>query len=150
MGAELLGAVAGSILGVDLDEGAIDHAKVTHASANIRFCRVAAEEFIYPSPADMTVIIEALEHFENPEEILRNVRENTLYRIFISVPLGKTTDKNPFHKTDFVNPDKLGLMMQDEEWYLIHNAFQKMYPGEHLMMVWERRMERKSDVANSS
>ena len=140
-GCELISGIAGAIIGLDHDQGAIDHAKDCHASSFVQFVRGRAEDFEFPSPADMTIMIESLEHFQEPEEVLKRVRENTLHRIFISVPLGITTDINPHHVTNFANPAKLGQMMEDPDWYLIHNAFQKTYTGEHLMMCWERLYE---------
>jgi len=134
-GAEVLGEIAGAVLGVDYDLGPIEHANKEHSAASVKFCCCRAEDFTYPSPAEMTVMIEALEHFDEPEEILKKVKKNTLHRIFITIPLGETTKTNPHHKSDWT-VQKLVNLMKDDDWYVIDSAIQG---NRYFISCWQRR-----------
>lgn len=136
-GCELLSEVAGAVIGVDYAQGPIEHAKKEHSNSRVRFFRCSAENFQFPSPADMTVLIESLEHFKDPIGVLNKVKVNTKHRIFVTIPLG-SNEKNPHHMIHFPSAQSFTELMKDSRWYMVQGVFQKTYPGEYLITCWER------------
>ena len=135
-GCELFSEVAGSVLGVDIDPQPLDHAREVHSVASVNFFCCAAEDFEYPSAADMTVMIEALEHFDDPEKVMRKVLENTTHRVFVTVPIKPTVGINPSHKTDWtVNSLNTFILGLSNDWQIIHGAVQDNL---YYMSCWQR------------
>ena len=125
-GSEILGKVAAAVLGIDVHQATTEHAKKAHSVNGVSFFCSSAEEFKYPGPADMTVMIEALEHFDDPEGVLLKVMENTKHRIFVTIPIIKTVGVNPHHKTDwtFQGFNDLMIRLGKRNWQIIHYAIQ--------------------------
>lgn len=58
-----------------------------------------------PSPADVTVCFETLEHVEDPGHLARVICRTTRRAIVVSVPVVPTTHLNPHHLHDFTEAD---------------------------------------------
>ena len=104
-GSALLAQVARSVLGVDIDPGALRHAAATYASGNLAFREGSATKMpVADASIDLMVTLETLEHFEDHEtyfmEAKRVLRAGGC--LIISTPdrtiysaVGE--DPNPFH-----------------------------------------------------
>ena len=51
-------------------------------------------------PYDSAVVIETLEHLHDPEKFIKRLREKIKNCIFVSFPVVRTTQNNPFHLHD--------------------------------------------------
>jgi hypothetical protein len=54
-----------------------------------------------PRDCDVSVTLGSLEHFRDPAEVARKLRETTARAIVVSVPTQPTMDANHFHLHDF-------------------------------------------------
>lgn len=98
---------AASIVGVDIDESAIEEAQRTFARDGVRFEAGDAIERLRrldPEEIDVVVAFEALEHLERLDEALTLLRDHAAagVRLVLSVPNSRTFhEENEFHVTDF-------------------------------------------------
>ena len=104
-GSELLAAAgAASVVGVDANPEAHDHARLRYRRPNLRFVRDLVET--YDEPCDAVVFLQTIEHVQNPDEILE--RFKTLApTAFVSTPnvltLAPDGEKsgNPWHVKEY-------------------------------------------------
>ena len=112
-GSALLSQVARSVVGVDLDEGSITHAKVSYARPNLRFCVGDARQIpLAEKSVDIVVSFETLEHLAEHDifldEIQRVLRPGGALIISsperdVYCPPGR--DPNPFHVRELSNEE---------------------------------------------
>lgn len=74
--------------------------------------------------ADLFVCSETIEHLEDPEAVLRLLRPKT-HRLFVSTPLGETTDDNVEHYWGW-DADGVHDLLLDTGWNPV--AFEKFTP----------------------
>lgn len=76
------------IVGVDVDQASIEHARRSLPLENARFLHIA--ELAPDERFDLVIASEVLEHVENPEEFLRALRKNLTEqgRLVLTVPNG--------------------------------------------------------------
>lgn len=100
----LLRAGAKSVVGIDLDRGAIEYARRRYAQPGISFVQGNLEEVdLRQYPFDVFVSFETIEHLDKPQGFLTKVY-NQLPKggLFIgSVPVVPTVDIDEYHKHDF-------------------------------------------------
>lgn len=105
-GAALLASRAASVVGIDADARAIDHAAATYSASNLTFATAAAEDLsAYGDGAfDLVICFEVIEHVAEQERVVAEARrvladdgwlvcstpERDRYR-------ERTGDQNPFH-----------------------------------------------------
>jgi SAM-dependent methyltransferase len=97
-GCELLSDIPNSqIIGIDIDEKSIIYADTHYKKSNINYLPISAEEclnneLIY----DYIVSRGALEHFDNPLEIIKKLRYRK--RLIFDVPYNEPLGQNCYHK----------------------------------------------------
>lgn len=104
-GTHLLGAVASSVVGVDIDEPTLAHAAAKYSASNVRFVVASAVGLagLDPGFADLAVCLETIEHVSDHDSLLSAIRRvlKPGGLLVISTPDREvyTTDAhhNPFH-----------------------------------------------------
>jgi 2-polyprenyl-3-methyl-5-hydroxy-6-metoxy-1,4-benzoquinol methylase len=71
-GTGVLAQRAASVVGVDANPEAHEHARLRYTASNIRFARDLVETF--EEPADAVVFLQTIEHVQNPDEVLERFK----------------------------------------------------------------------------
>jgi hypothetical protein len=71
-GADVLAASAASVVGVDANPEAHEHARLRYRRPNLRFERDLVESFA--EPADAVVFLQTIEHLQDPDAVLEHYR----------------------------------------------------------------------------
>ncbi len=104
-GSELLGKEGGAarVDACDLAEDALAFGRARHAHPAVVFHQGDALQFTPPSPPDVWVTLETVEHLSDPRAYLRRIRERLKPGgvLIASVPTTVSTDGNPYHLVDF-------------------------------------------------
>lgn len=115
-GSAELGRVARHVVGVDVDEPAVDYARTRYGGDNVEFevMDVAALQFEGDS-FDVVVSFETIEHVEDREAFLREVTRvlRPSGTFLVSTPsVERTTDRpqNPFHQVEYARDDFVRLL----------------------------------------
>lgn len=97
------GAGAVSVVGVDVSEAAVAHAREHYGGAGVEFRLADAMRFEDETGFDLIVSLETIEHLPDPAGFL--LRLGTLLRqggtLVASVPTTPSVDLNPHHRHDF-------------------------------------------------
>jgi SAM-dependent methyltransferase len=107
-GSAVLARTAATVVGVDANPEAYEHARLRYRAANLRFEREAIESF--SERADAVVFLQTIEHLEAPAAALEHLR--TLVgdrgRVFVSTPnvltlapKGAPRSDNPWHVREY-------------------------------------------------
>jgi len=105
-GTKILAASASSVVGIDIDETVIQHASEKYGGENIRFLSGSITEIPVKDDhcVDVVVCFEAIEHIENHEALLAEVKRIlTLDGTFIvstpnkAIYSDEAREENPFH-----------------------------------------------------
>jgi SAM-dependent methyltransferase len=115
-GSALLGTLARQVLGVDASEAAIDYARRRYAGTRVGFARMDLAALDLPDRSfDVVCCFETLEHVEDPEHVLGELRR--VLRpdgiLFVSTPHADrttTSPDNPFHRIEFSRDDLEALL----------------------------------------
>jgi SAM-dependent methyltransferase len=157
-GTALLGAVAASVVGIDIDIATIDHARATYGEGNrVRFIAASCSGLPLPSASfDVVVSFETIEHLQAAEqpdmlsEFARVLAPDGV--LVISSPNRSLYSDardyvNPFHRQELYRDDLarlLGARFPAQRWYHQRLAF---WSG-----IWAERDEeqaaRAADGAN--
>jgi SAM-dependent methyltransferase len=73
-GSEVLSRSAASVVGVDANPEAHDHARIRYQRQNLRFERGVVETYGEPQSLDAVVFLQTIEHVQNPEAVLEHFR----------------------------------------------------------------------------
>ncbi len=107
-GSDVLAQRAASVVGVDANPEAHEHARLRYTRANLRFARDLVETF--SEPADAVVFLQTIEHLQNPGEVLAHFRSLVGERgiVFVSTPnvltlapKGAERSDNPWHVHEY-------------------------------------------------
>jgi 2-polyprenyl-3-methyl-5-hydroxy-6-metoxy-1,4-benzoquinol methylase len=107
-GSAVMAAVAGSVVGVDANPEAHQHARLRYRTENLRFERNLVERFA--EPADVVVFLQTIEHLAEPGGALEHFRElvghsGTVYlstpNVLTLAPRGAERSDNPWHVHEF-------------------------------------------------
>jgi 2-polyprenyl-3-methyl-5-hydroxy-6-metoxy-1,4-benzoquinol methylase len=106
-GSEVLASTAQSVVGVDANPEAHEHARLRYRRANLRFERDLVESF--DEPADAVVFLQTIEHVQNPGEVLEHfralVRGGTVFlstpNVLTLAPKGAERSDNPWHVHEY-------------------------------------------------
>jgi len=117
-GSALLAAVARTVIGVDIDQDAIDHARDTYVHNGLSFLQGQATQIPLPDRAvDLVVSFETIEHLQDHDCMIKEIRRVLKKRgvLMISSPnksiySDKSGYKNPFHKHELYTSEFLCLI----------------------------------------
>jgi SAM-dependent methyltransferase len=107
-GSDVLARRAASVVGVDANPEAHEHARLRYSSANLRFARDLVDKF--SEPADAVVFLQTIEHLERPGDVLDHFRSLVGERgvVFVSTPnvltlapKGAPRSDNPWHVHEY-------------------------------------------------
>jgi SAM-dependent methyltransferase len=107
-GSDVLAHRAVSVVGVDANPEAHEHARLRYTRSNLRFARDLVETF--PEPADAVVFLQTIEHLQDPSAVLRHFKSlvGTHGVVFVSTPnvltlapKGAERSDNPWHVHEY-------------------------------------------------
>jgi 2-polyprenyl-3-methyl-5-hydroxy-6-metoxy-1,4-benzoquinol methylase len=107
-GADVLAASAASVVGVDANPEAHEHARLRYRRPNLRFARDLVETF--SEPADAVVFLQTIEHLSDARAALQHFRSLVGERgtVFLSTPnvltlapRGASRSGNPWHVHEY-------------------------------------------------
>jgi SAM-dependent methyltransferase len=104
-GAGVLARRARSVVGVDANPEAFEHARAKYTRPGVRFERDMIET--YAAPCDALVFLQTIEHVRDPEAVLRGFREicDTAYvstpNLLTLAPPGADKSGNPWHLREY-------------------------------------------------
>jgi 2-polyprenyl-3-methyl-5-hydroxy-6-metoxy-1,4-benzoquinol methylase len=107
-GSNVLAHSAASVVGVDANPEAHEHARLRYRRANLRFARALVEAF--SEDADVVVFLQTIEHLEHPGTVLEHFRARVGEggRVFVSTPnvltlapKGASRSDNPWHVREY-------------------------------------------------
>jgi 2-polyprenyl-3-methyl-5-hydroxy-6-metoxy-1,4-benzoquinol methylase len=107
-GSAVLARAAASVVGVDANPDAHEHARLRYAASNLRFVRDMVERFT--EPCDAVVFLQTIEHVHDPEGVLENVKgmlapDGAAYvstpNVLTLAPSGAQRSGNPWHLREY-------------------------------------------------
>jgi SAM-dependent methyltransferase len=107
-GTAVLAERAASVIGVDANPEAYEHARLKYTAPNVRFVRELVETFY--ERCDAVAFLQTIEHLEDPQEVLLHIR--TLLRpggvayvstpnVLTLAPPGAERSDNPWHVREY-------------------------------------------------
>jgi SAM-dependent methyltransferase len=107
-GSDVLARKAASVVGVDANPEAHEHARLRYQRPNLRFARELVDTF--SEPTDAVVFLQTIEHLEDPGAVLDHFRSlvGESGRVFVSTPnvltlapKGAPRSDNPWHVHEY-------------------------------------------------
>jgi 2-polyprenyl-3-methyl-5-hydroxy-6-metoxy-1,4-benzoquinol methylase len=107
-GSDVLARAAASVVGVDANPDAHEHARLRYRAPNLRFVRDMVETF--SEPCDAVVFLQTIEHVRDPAGVLENVKGmlaagGTAYvstpNVLTLAPAGAQRSGNPWHLREY-------------------------------------------------
>ena len=107
-GSDVLARTAASVVGVDANPEAHEHARLRYVRPNLRFARELVEGF--SEPADAVVFLQTIEHLQDPGAVLEHFRSlvGDSGTVFVSTPnvltlapKGASRSDNPWHVHEY-------------------------------------------------
>jgi SAM-dependent methyltransferase len=109
-GSHVLARTAASVVGVDANPEAHEHARLRYVEANLRFERDLVETFGAPSSFDAVVFLQTIEHVQDPVAVLEHLRSilapgGVAYvstpNLLTIAPPGASKSDNPWHVKEY-------------------------------------------------
>jgi 2-polyprenyl-3-methyl-5-hydroxy-6-metoxy-1,4-benzoquinol methylase len=109
-GSAVLARGAQSVLGVDANPEAFEHARLRYAGQNLRFARGMVENHGEPGAYDAVVFLQTIEHVQDPLGVLRHFRSllaegGAVYvstpNLLTLAPPGADKSSNPWHIKEY-------------------------------------------------
>jgi len=109
-GSAVLAQSAASVVGVDANPEAYEHARLRYTQPNLSFARELIEEFEHE--ADAVVFLQTIEHVQDPDAILERCKANvagsddpvvfvTTPNLLTLAPEGAEKSENPWHVKEY-------------------------------------------------
>ncbi|HET6448362.1 MAG TPA: methyltransferase domain-containing protein [Conexibacter sp.] len=147
-GSEVLSRGAASVVGVDANPEAHEHARMRYARQNLRFERDLVETF--SEACDAVVFLQTIEHVQNPGEILEHFKSmlapgGVAYvstpNLLTLAPPGAEKSENPWHVKEYRAHEFRALcedhFEQVELWGLVHARKLALHAAA-LKLGWDR------------
>jgi SAM-dependent methyltransferase len=108
--AVLAAAGAASVVGLDANPEAHEHARLRYTAGNLSFARGLVETYGNPGQFDAVVFLQTIEHVRDPAAVLRHFREiltpaGTAYistpNLLTLAPAGAEKSENPWHLKEY-------------------------------------------------
>jgi 2-polyprenyl-3-methyl-5-hydroxy-6-metoxy-1,4-benzoquinol methylase len=109
-GSEVLSRSAGSVVGVDANPEAHEHARLRYVRQNLSFERGLVETFGEPGSFDAIVLLQTIEHVQDPAAVLEHFRSllaagGVAYvstpNVLTLAPAGAEKSDNPWHIKEY-------------------------------------------------
>lgn len=146
-GSQLLSKSAKKVIGLEVDEGAIDDAKNLNQEDNIEY-NVADLNSCELPDVDVAISIETIEHLtpEGMVHFVDQLKKHVKRMIFVCVPLGGTSfayvNEPPgpaTEKNDFMKLGDVEKLVQDDDWK-VFNSWEYGYSG--MVVFYKKSPER--------
>src|SRR3954471_4887289 len=107
-GSAVLGRTADSVVGVDANPAAFEHARAKYTAANVRFERNMIE--LWQGDVDCVVFLQTIEHVQDPDAVLEHIRSligprGVAYvstpNVLTLAPKGQERSGNPWHVREY-------------------------------------------------
>jgi 2-polyprenyl-3-methyl-5-hydroxy-6-metoxy-1,4-benzoquinol methylase len=107
-GSDVLARSAYSVVGVDANPDAHEHARLRYRAPNVRFVRNMVE--MYSEPCDAVVFLQTIEHVQDPDGVLENIKGmlragGAAYvstpNVLTLAPAGAERSGNPWHLREY-------------------------------------------------
>ena len=107
-GSSVLGRTAASVVGVDANPEAFEHARLKYTSERVRFERTMIE--LWRGDADCVVFLQTIEHVQDPDAVMEAIREQIGPRgvayvstpnVLTLAPKGAERSGNPWHVYEY-------------------------------------------------
>lgn len=147
-GSEVLSRGAATVVGVDANPEAHDHARLRYVRQNLRFERDLVETF--HEACDAVVFLQTIEHVQNPGEILEHFKSmlapgGVAYvstpNLLTLAPPGAEKSENPWHVKEYRAEELRALceahFEQVELWGLFHARKLRVHAAA-LKLGWDR------------
>jgi 2-polyprenyl-3-methyl-5-hydroxy-6-metoxy-1,4-benzoquinol methylase len=144
-GADLLARGAASVVGVDANPEAYEHARLRYGRANLRFERALIET--YGAPADALVCLQTIEHVQDPDAVLAHFRSlaGVVYlstpNVLTLAPKGAERSGNPWHVREYRAEEFRGLCTRHFGSVTLYGLFHARKLRAHalaLRLGWDR------------
>jgi SAM-dependent methyltransferase len=129
-GSEVLAARAASVVGVEANPDAYEHARLRYRRENLRFERALVETF--SAPADAVVFLQTIEHLTDPDDALRHFSSlldagGAAYvstpNVLTLAPPGAERSGNPWHVREYRAAEFEELCRQRFSQVQMHGVF---------------------------
>ncbi|HEX3802865.1 MAG TPA: methyltransferase domain-containing protein [Solirubrobacteraceae bacterium] len=109
-GTATLAQHAASVVGVDANPEAFEHARLRYAQPGLSFDRAMVERYGEPGMCDAVTFLQTIEHVSNPEDVLRHFKAllvpgGTAYvstpNLLTLAPAGAEKSDNPWHVREY-------------------------------------------------
>ncbi len=109
-GSEVLSRAAASVVGVDANPEAFDHARLRYMRQNLRFDRALVDTYGEDESVDAVVFLQTIEHIQVPEAVLENFKRilapgGVAYvstpNLLTLAPQGAEKSDNPWHIREY-------------------------------------------------
>lgn len=100
-------AGASEVVGCDLHDSPLEHARQHHARDGMTYVQGDAQTFHWGHQFDVICSFETIEHLSQPMELLNRIEELLTPEgtLCLSVPLGETRHLDPFHQATFTEAE---------------------------------------------
>ncbi len=115
-GSAVLGRTAASVVGVDANPEAFEHARLKYSGANLRFERDMIET--WTGDVDCVVFLQTIEHVQDPDSVLARLAamigpDGVAYvstpNVLTLAPQGQERSGNPWHVREYRPPEFAAL-----------------------------------------
>lgn len=149
-GTNVLARTAASVVGVDANPEAHEHARLRYTAPNVRFERDLVERF--HEPADAVVFLQTIEHVRNPGEVLEHFKTLvagsedpyvfvTTPNVLTLAPEGAEKSENPWHIKEY-RPEEFRALCEEHfgevELLGLHHAGKLAVHQRLLDLGWDR------------
>ena len=149
-GAATLARTAKSVIGVEANPEAFEHARLRYEQPGLSFERALVEHYGQPEMCDAITFLQTIEHVANPEDVLRHFRTllapgGVLYvstpNLLTIAPRGADKSENPWHLKEYRAHEFRALcesVFESVEIYGLYHAGRLRVHGLALSLGWDR------------